>query len=178
MLMRYIEAQRAQPISFPFQTFLTAKGIKFQAYPEKLSMVYTSIFHHDNKLFRTMDCLFSSRSTMGSYEENLHLQSHRLIFHRRPLCTPICNSHQACLCQVRTFTDETSQSQLPFHQVQARHCPQPVAPAPDSVLCFSITHRGTWISKNLSLTPVSLQAQRPPEATPDFSQLRLHFPTP
>jgi hypothetical protein len=34
--MRYLEALRVQPISFPPQTFLPAKGILISGHPEKL----------------------------------------------------------------------------------------------------------------------------------------------
>jgi hypothetical protein len=36
-----------------------------------------------------MDYLFSLGSAVGSNEEGFCLESHHLISHRRPLCTPI-----------------------------------------------------------------------------------------
>lgn len=60
-----------------------------------------------------MDCFFSSRSTIGSHEKGLCLQSCSLISCRRTLFAPSHNSHQACLCQTKD-KDSWDQPDLPF----------------------------------------------------------------
>lgn len=87
-------------------------------------------FCHDNKLFGTMDWLFSSRSTMGSNGEGLPLQSHSLVCHRRSLCIPSHSHNQAC-----------------YHHPVPLGTEQSLTHCPNSVLCSSETPRSAWISK-------------------------------
>jgi hypothetical protein len=58
-------------------------------------MAYSSTFRHDKKCLNTIDCLFSSGSTMGSHGDGLCLQSCGLILSRQPLYISSHNCHQA-----------------------------------------------------------------------------------
>ena len=73
---------------------------------------YASIFCHDNKLFKTMGCLFSLRLSVGSHGEGLPLQSHSLFSCRRLHSAPNHNCHQACINLAKNTNHpcETSQS--------------------------------------------------------------------
>ena len=122
---------------------------------------YSSTFYHNNCL-KTMDCLFSLGSAMGSHGEGLHLQSHSLISHRRPLCALSHGCHQA-------------QAQACHHQAkdspQGTSCIHPFFPDPRLVIvCGPPLHSQLFQGSQWSLgvrepekqmALASSQAQRP-----------------
>lgn len=79
---------------------------------------YTSTFRYDNKCLRTIDYLFSLRSTMVSHGEGSCLQNHlcrrSLCPPSRPLCAPNHNCHKACCPQAKDNHHGTIWSN-PFH---------------------------------------------------------------
>jgi hypothetical protein len=63
---------------------------------------------------RTMFCLFSPRSVVGSHKESLSLQICSLISYRRPLCTPNHNHHLASIRQANNYHHFWDKLELPF----------------------------------------------------------------
>lgn len=121
--------------------------------------LHIHFFGYDNKLFRTVDCLFSSGSAMVN-QEGLLLQTCRLIYPRRPLCMPSHNSHQACCCQAcchqakgnpHVTSLSSSFPPVPTQCLNNQGSENPMAPA-------------------LFAGPGTLQS------TPAFPHFRLHFP--
>ena len=127
------------------------------------SIGYAFIFCHDNKLFRTMDCL-----AVGSHE-GLHLQSHSLTSPNSLPALPATTSTKPVAIKLRTIT-RWDKWELPStclspntHPPWARCSPQPrpLHPHthPNSILRSSETPSGNWMSK--SRTPWPRSCRRP-----------------
>ena len=136
---------------------------------------------HDNKLFRNMGCLFSSRSAEGSHGEGLCLQSHSLVSCRRPLCTPSRNHHYVCQHQAKDFPcwdkpEFPSSPHLPPTTLDYR-----LSPAHKPKIHSQIFLDSQWCpdvqEHENPMAPASSQAQGNPEQAPAFPCLRL-LPSP
>jgi hypothetical protein len=96
---------------------------------------FSSTFHHDNKLLKTMDCLFSSGAAMGSHKAyKTTVQSPKLA-----ACWQAKNSPLGPALQ--------DQPELPSfpNLVLARSSPR----GPHSILSSSLAPSGAWVSEGL-----------------------------
>lgn len=93
--------------------------------------IYSSIFHHDNKCLATMDCLFSSRSTVGEQWRRPSLKELLSnLLQRSSLRSQPWPPSQAQACRQAKDYPHRIQPELPAFPSQPRARSSPQAPTP------------------------------------------------